>query len=89
MMGPDMDSKRRPPIINIVDPLNPPNNPSHINLTVQIHSLYGRETLDEIRLMEKLRVKIQRRVADLEYPSKQIKKMTWCAPGRRRSWKDY
>jgi hypothetical protein len=45
-------------------------NPNHRNLINQIISLYGRETLDEIRVLEKLRVKIKRRVADLEFLKK-------------------
>jgi hypothetical protein len=32
--------------------------------------MYGRETLDEIRVLEKLRVKIKRRLADLEFLKK-------------------
>jgi hypothetical protein len=45
----------------------PENKPPHVNIIDHICSLYKRETLDEIRLMEKLKVKIQRRIEDLEF----------------------
>jgi hypothetical protein len=47
----------------VVFPNNVENNPHHKNLIDQIIFLYGRETLDEIRDLEKLKVKIKRRVA--------------------------
>jgi hypothetical protein len=40
-------------------------NPHHINVIEQIIFLYGREILDEIRDLEKLGIKIKRRVSDL------------------------
>jgi hypothetical protein len=51
---------------------NPINtgNPNPINFINEIISLYGRETLDEIRVLEKFRVKIKRRVTDLEFLKK-------------------
>jgi len=42
-------------------------NSNHRNIFNQITSLYGRETLDEIRVLEKLRVKIKKRLTDLEF----------------------
>jgi hypothetical protein len=69
-MDPDLDLKRRQSIDNTVAFPIKTENPNHNNLTHQIISLYGRETLDEIRVLEKLRVKIKRRVADLEFLKK-------------------
>jgi hypothetical protein len=53
----------------VANPINTENR-NHINLINQIISLYGRETLDKIRVLEKLRVKIKRRMADLEFLKK-------------------
>jgi len=64
-MDPDMDMKRQQSTDNTVVSMNmSENNPHHINLINQIISLYGMETLDEIYDIEKIRVKIKRRVAD-------------------------
>ena len=64
-----MDPKRRrQDVINIVDlSTNSEHNYHHRNLNEQITSLHGREILDEVRKLEKLRVKIRRRAADLEF----------------------
>lgn len=44
-----------------------PETNHHRNLATEITSLYGREVWQYIRLLEKLRVKIQRRAADLTF----------------------
>jgi hypothetical protein len=65
-MDPDLDLKRRQFIRNTVVFPNIDENPHHRNLIDQIIFLYGRETLDEIRALEKLRIKIKKRVVDLD-----------------------
>jgi hypothetical protein len=66
-MDPDLDLKCQQPIINIANySINFENN-HHENINSQIISLYIREILDEIQVLEKLRVKIQRRVENLEF----------------------
>jgi hypothetical protein len=61
-----MDMKCRQSINNtMVFPNTTENNPHNRNLIEQIIFLYEREILDEIHDLEKLRVKIKRRVVDL------------------------
>lgn len=69
MMDPVMDPKRRRlDVINtVVLPTISEHFSHHRNLNEQITSLYGREILDEFRKLEKLRVKIKRRAADLDF----------------------
>jgi hypothetical protein len=65
-MDPDMDLKHRQKNVDIVvSPNISKNNSHHINIINQITSLYEREILDEIRDLEKLRVKIKRRAVVL------------------------
>ena len=63
-----MDPKRRRQAINstVVLPTNSKQISHHRNLNEQITSLYGGEILDEVRKLEKIRVKIKRRAADLD-----------------------
>jgi hypothetical protein len=67
-MDPVVDLKHQRKIDNIVVLSNSEKqNSHHKNLNYQITSLYGREILDETRVLEKLRVKIKRRAADLDF----------------------
>jgi hypothetical protein len=59
-MDPDMDKKHQQSINNtMVFPNTIENNPHHRNIVEQIILLYGREILDKIRDLEKIRVKIK------------------------------
>jgi hypothetical protein len=59
-----MDLKCRQTNVYIVVSLNiSENNSHHRNIINQITSMYGRKIMDEICDMEKLRVKIKRRLA--------------------------
>ena len=51
-------------------PKNSCETPHHRNLKTVISSLYGRETWNNFRLLEKLRIKIVRRAADLDFLKK-------------------
>jgi hypothetical protein len=66
-MDVDMDLKRRQSINNTIVFPNITKNPHHRNLIDQIIFLYGRETLDEIHDLEKLSVKIKKRIVDLVF----------------------
>ena len=69
-MDPVVDPKRRQTLkstVTVVLPTCSEQISHHRNLIDQIMSLHGRETLDEVRELEKLRVKIRRRAADLEF----------------------
>jgi hypothetical protein len=65
-------------IRNVDDEMTPtvdyPNNtcetPHHRNLKTTISSLYGRETWNNFRLLENLRIKIVRRAVDLDFLKK-------------------
>jgi hypothetical protein len=48
-------------------PANNFKNTHHRNLKTTIYSLYGRETWNNFCLLENLRIKITRRVVDLEF----------------------
>jgi hypothetical protein len=66
-MDPDLDPKHRQFIHNIVVLPSINENTHHKNLIDQIIFLYGRESLDEIRALEKLRIKIKKRDFDLDF----------------------
>jgi hypothetical protein len=63
-----VDPKRRRQTIirTVVPPAISEQCSHHRNLNEQITSRYGGEILDEVRKLEKLRVKIKRRAADLD-----------------------
>ena len=64
-----VDPKRRRQVVNntVVLLTDSKQISHHRNLNDQITSLYGREILDEVRELEKLRVKIKRRAIDLDF----------------------
>ena len=67
-MDPSWDSKRRHMFLNTVD--NPKiflQNDHHRSLKTKILSLYGGDSWEEICNLEKTRIKIERRVADLKF----------------------
>jgi len=67
-MDPRWGSKRRQNEVKTVDnPEHEATENSHRGLKSNITSLYGGETWKEICLLEILRIKIERRVADLEF----------------------
>ena len=67
MMSLGLGSKRRQIIMkNTMDyPNSVSQKPLHRNLQTKIVTLYGGDTWKEIRDLEKIRVKIQRKEADL------------------------
>lgn len=68
MMDPRWGSKRRQTELETVDNLeHEATNNSHRGLKTNITSLYGGETWKEICILEMLRIKIERRAADLQF----------------------
>ena len=67
MMDPILDSKRRYIMLNTVVFPIPPKINHHKSLATEITSLYKREIGNHVRLLEKLRVKIMKRVEDLNF----------------------
>ena len=67
MMDPDMDSKRRLGLFDtVVSPITLPITYHHRNLATEITSLHGRDIWQKFRLLERLRIKIKLRAADLK-----------------------
>ena len=68
MMNPNMDSKRRHgQPTTVVSLTSSTKTYHHRNLATKITSLHGRDIWQQFRLLEKLRVKIKRRVGDLHF----------------------
>ena len=68
MMDPDMDSKLRICHFDtVVSPITSPSTYHHRNLATEITSLHGRDIWQKFRLLERLRIKIKMRAADLNF----------------------